>query len=61
MSSLTASRVHANLDRLIDHAAESHGLILSVGKRNSAVLFSAKNRKAIRETLYWSTACWLEC
>ena len=52
MSSLTASRVRANLDCLIDHAAEPHGLILSVGKRNSAVLFSAKDRKAIRETLY---------
>ena len=49
---LTAGRVRASLDRIVDHAAESHGLILRVGKRNSAVLFSAKDRKAVRETLY---------
>ena len=52
MSRLTARRVRASLDRIVDHAADSHGLILSVGKRNSAVLFSAKDRKAVRETLY---------
>ena len=52
MRRLTAGRVRASLDRIVDHAAESHGLILSVGKRHSAVLFSAKDRRAVRETLY---------
>ena len=52
MSRLTAGRVRASLERIVDHAADPHGLILSVGKRNSAVLFSAKDRKAVRETLY---------
>ena len=52
MRRLTAGRVRASLERIVDHAADPHGLILSVGKRHSAVLFSAKDRKAVRETLH---------
>ena len=51
MGRLTAGRVRASLERIVDHAADSYGLILSVCKRNSAVLFSSKDRKAVRETL----------
>ena len=52
MPILTASEARANLYRLIDEAAESHEPIIISGKRNSAVLLSAKDWSAIQETLY---------
>jgi antitoxin YefM len=52
MSVLTASEARANLYRLIDQVAESHDPILIAGKRQSAVLLSAEDWKAIQETLH---------
>ena len=52
MPVLTASEARANLYRLIDHAADSHEPILIAGKRNSAVLVSEEDWKAIQETLF---------
>ncbi len=52
MPVLTASAARANLYRLIDQAAESHEPILIAGKRSSAVLISAEDRKAIQDTMH---------
>jgi len=52
MPVLTASEARANLYRLIDHAADSHEPILIAGKRNSAVLVSEEDWKAIQETVH---------
>lgn len=52
MSVLTASEARANLYRLIDQVAESHDPILIAGKRQSAVLLSAEDWKAIQETMH---------
>ena len=52
MTFLTPSQARANLYRLIDQAAESHEPILIAGKRNSAVLISEEDWKAIQETMF---------
>ena len=52
MPVITASEARANLYRLIDHAADSHEPILIAGKRNSAVLISEQDWKAIQETMH---------
>jgi antitoxin YefM len=52
MSILTASEARANLYRLIDQVAESHDPVLIAGKRQSAVLLSAEDWKAIQETMH---------
>ena len=52
MHVLTASEARANLYRLIDRAADSHEPILIAGKRNSAVLVSEEDWKAIQETMH---------
>jgi len=52
MTVLTASDARANLIRLIDQVAESHEPILIAGKRNSAVLVSEEDWKAMQETMY---------
>jgi antitoxin YefM len=52
MTVLTASEARANLYRLIDQVAESHDPILIAGKRQSAVLLSAEDWKAIQETMH---------
>jgi antitoxin YefM len=52
MQSLTASEARANLHYIIDETAASHEPILISGKRTSAVLVSAEDRRAIQETLY---------
>jgi antitoxin YefM len=52
MSVLSASEARANLYRLIDQVAESHDPVLIAGKRQSAVLLSAEDWKAIQETMY---------
>jgi antitoxin YefM len=48
----TVSEARANLYRLIDQAADSHEPIVISGKRNSAVLISEDDWRAIEETLY---------
>ncbi|NOS88384.1 MAG: type II toxin-antitoxin system Phd/YefM family antitoxin [Methylococcaceae bacterium] len=52
MQKLKASEARANFDRLIDEASESHEPIIISGKRNSAVLISSEDWRAIQETLY---------
>jgi antitoxin YefM len=52
MTVLTASQARANLYRLIDETAESHEPIHIAGKRQSAVLVSAEDWKAIQETMH---------
>jgi len=52
MPSLTATEARKQLYTLVDDVAESHDPIQIVGKRNSAVLVSEEDWRAIQETLY---------
>ena len=52
MSILTATEARKRLYTLVDDVAESHDPIQIVGKRNSAVLLSEEDWRAIQETLY---------
>jgi antitoxin YefM len=52
MSSLTATEARKRLYTLVDDVAESHEPVQIVGKRNSAVLVSEEDWRAIQETLY---------
>ena len=55
MSTLTATEARKRLYSLVDDVAESHDPIQIVGKRNSAVLVSEEDWRAIQETLYLSS------
>jgi prevent-host-death family protein len=52
MSTLTATEARKRLYTLVDDVAQSHDPIQIVGKRNSAVLVSEEDWRAIQETLY---------
>jgi antitoxin YefM len=52
MTTLSASDARKRLYNLVDEVKESHAPIQIVGKRNSAVLVSEEDWKAIEETLY---------
>ena len=52
MTTLSASEARKRLYKLVDQVKESHEPIQIVGKRNSAVLVSEEDWKAIAETLY---------
>ena len=52
MATLTATEARKRLYALVDDVAESHDPIQIVGKRNSAVLVSEEDWRAIQETLY---------
>ncbi|MDP3478373.1 MAG: type II toxin-antitoxin system Phd/YefM family antitoxin [Desulfoprunum sp.] len=52
MTTLTATEARKCLYSLVDDVAESHVPIQIVGKRNSAVLISEEDWRAIQETLY---------
>lgn len=52
MTTLTATEARKRLYNLVDNVAESHAPIQIVGKRNSAVLISEEDWRAIQETLY---------
>jgi prevent-host-death family protein len=52
MTTLTASEARKRLYSLVDEVKESHVPVQIVGKRNSAVLVSEDDWKAIEETLY---------
>ncbi|WP_394753401.1 type II toxin-antitoxin system Phd/YefM family antitoxin [Crenothrix sp.] len=52
MQMLKASIVHANFDRLIEEATQSHEPIMITGEHSSAVLIAAEDWSAIQETLY---------
>ena len=49
---LPAPEAGAKLDHLIDEVTDSHRPVSILGKRNSAVLVSADDWRAIEETLY---------
>ena len=55
MSTLTATEARKRLYALVDDVAESHEPIQIIGKRNSAVLVSEEDWRAIQETLYLSS------
>ena len=52
MTTLTATEARKRLYKLVDDVAESHNPVQIVGKRNSAVLISEEDWRAIQETLY---------
>jgi antitoxin YefM len=55
LSTLPATAPTTRLYTLVDDVAESHDPIQIVGKRNSAVLVSEEDWRAIQETLYLSS------
>ena len=55
MSTITATEARKRLYTLVDDVAESHDPVQIVGKRNSAVLVSEDDWRAIQETLYLSS------
>jgi len=52
MPTITATEARKRLYTLVDDVAESHEAVQIVGKRNSAVLVSEEDWRAIQETLY---------
>jgi prevent-host-death family protein len=52
MTTLSASEARKRLYNLVDEVKETHKPIQIVGKRNSAVLVSEEDWRAIEETLY---------
>jgi antitoxin YefM len=52
MTAITATEARKQLYRLLDALAQSHEAVQIVGKRNSAVLVSDEDWRAIQETLY---------
>lgn len=57
MTTLSASEARKRLFSLFDEVKESHNPVQMVGKRNSAVLISEEDWKAIEETLYSVEKC----
>ena len=52
MTTLTATEARKKLYTLLDDVTESHEAVQITGKRNSAVLVSEDDWRAIQETLY---------
>ena len=52
MTSISATDARKRLYTLVDDVAESHVPVQIVGKRNSAVLISEDDWRAVQETLY---------
>ena len=52
MTTLTVTEARKRLYSLLDEVAESHEPVQIAGKRNSAVLVSEEDWRAIQETLY---------
>jgi len=55
MTSMTATQARKQLYTLLDDVSESHEPIQIAGKRNSAVLVSENDWRAVQETLYLSS------
>jgi prevent-host-death family protein len=55
MTTLTATEARKQLYSLLDDVSDSHEPIQITGKRNSAVLISETDWKAVQETLYLSS------
>ena len=54
MTTLTATEARKQLYTLLDDVSDSHEPIQITGKRNSAVLISESDWKAVQETLFLS-------
>lgn len=52
MTNITVTEARKRLFGLLDEVAESHEPIHIAGKRNSAVLISEEDWRAVEETLY---------
>ena len=52
MTTLTATKVRADLYKLMDHIADSHEPVEITGRRHNAVLISEEDWKSIQETIY---------
>jgi prevent-host-death family protein len=52
MTTVTATNARRQLYKLLDDVAEAHEPVQITGKRNSAVLVSEEDWRAIQETLY---------
>jgi antitoxin YefM len=52
MTILSASEARKRLFKLVDEVKDSHKPVQIVGKRNSAILVSEEDWRAIEETLY---------
>jgi len=52
MPTISATEARKHLYSLVDEVNESHNPVQIVGKRNSAVLISEEDWRAIQETLY---------
>lgn len=52
MVTITATQARQTLYSLVDEVSESHVPVQIAGKRNSAVLISEDDWRAIQETLY---------
>lgn len=52
MTRITATEARKKLYTLLDDVAESHEPVQIAGKRNSAVLVSEEDWRAVQETLY---------
>jgi len=52
MTTLTATEARKRLYSLVDEVAESHDPVQIVGKRNTVILVSEEDWRAIQETLY---------
>ncbi len=56
MSSVTATEARKRLYSLVDEVQDTHAPVQIVGKRNTAVLVSEEDWRAIQETLYLMSA-----
>ncbi len=52
MTTMTATEARRKLYKLLDDVTDSHEAVQISGKRNSAVLVSEEDWRAIQETLY---------
>jgi len=52
VTSLTATEARKRLLKLLDEIADSHEPVQIAGRRNSAVLISEDDWRAVQETLY---------
>lgn len=52
MQTYTVRDAGAHLERLMDHAAESHEPVLITGRNSSAVLICEEDWRALQETLH---------
>jgi len=52
MTTLTSTEARKQLFSLVDSVAETHDPVQITGKRNSAILISEDDWRAIQETLY---------